>query len=150
MKRTFLLVFASVFVASFAACGASDIVVGDDSALLPDGATSDSTTQVSDVDAQEVDANVNDASVDAVGDAKDDVDCPALVPPPAGACDGGPLTPIYCSNGCACGWGCGKIPCTTGGGTCVALAPGTCPSGHVGDATKYSCGAGVGVMCCLP
>lgn len=41
--------------------------------------------------------------------------------------------------------------CVAAGGACVGLAPGSCPSpGHVGSATTYSCGTGLGVECCLP
>jgi hypothetical protein len=41
-------------------------------------------------------------------------------------------------------------PCMAAGGACVALAPGSCADGHVGDANQYSCGGGLGVECCLP
>jgi hypothetical protein len=37
--------------------------------------------------------------------------------------------------------------CETAGGTCVALAPDTCPNGTTGG---YSCGGGLGVTCCMP
>lgn len=40
--------------------------------------------------------------------------------------------------------------CTEAGGSCVGLSPSSCPSGRWGDATKLSCGSGVGVGCCLP
>jgi hypothetical protein len=40
--------------------------------------------------------------------------------------------------------------CTNAGGSCVALSPGSCASGQVGDASQYSCGGGLGVECCLP
>ena len=40
--------------------------------------------------------------------------------------------------------------CETAGGQCVGLTPTNCKDGTVGDATKYSCGGMVGVMCCLP
>jgi hypothetical protein len=40
-------------------------------------------------------------------------------------------------------------PCEQAGGSCVALAPGSC-SGEVGDARQYSCGGGLGVECCFP
>jgi hypothetical protein len=40
--------------------------------------------------------------------------------------------------------------CVDAGGSCVALAPGSCATGTVGDATQYSCGGGLGVECCLP
>jgi hypothetical protein len=40
-------------------------------------------------------------------------------------------------------------PCVEAGGSCVALAPGSC-DGEVGDARQYSCGGGLGVECCFP
>ena len=40
--------------------------------------------------------------------------------------------------------------CESAGGSCVALSPGSCDVGSVGDATQYSCGGGLGVECCLP
>jgi hypothetical protein len=41
-------------------------------------------------------------------------------------------------------------PCEAAGGSCVALYPGACNTGNIGDARKYSCGAGLGIECCLP
>ncbi len=40
--------------------------------------------------------------------------------------------------------------CEKAGGACVGLTPTNCKDGEVGDATKYSCGGPIGVMCCLP
>lgn len=40
--------------------------------------------------------------------------------------------------------------CEAAGGSCVALTPTTCKDGVVGNANEYSCGGGLGVMCCLP
>lgn len=40
--------------------------------------------------------------------------------------------------------------CQVAGGSCVALVPGNCDDGAVGDATQYSCGGGLGIECCLP
>jgi hypothetical protein len=40
--------------------------------------------------------------------------------------------------------------CVAGGGDCVPVVPGSCATGIVGDATWYSCGDGLGVVCCLP
>ena len=40
--------------------------------------------------------------------------------------------------------------CAAAGGECVAVYPGTCADGVIGAADAYSCGGGVGVMCCLP
>jgi hypothetical protein len=45
----------------------------------------------------------------------------------------------------------GGNACVNAGGRCVALVPSACPApGHVGDATMYSCGPGLGTECCLP
>jgi hypothetical protein len=41
-------------------------------------------------------------------------------------------------------------PCVDAGGSCVALVPGACDNGVIGDARQYSCGGGLGVECCLP
>jgi hypothetical protein len=38
--------------------------------------------------------------------------------------------------------------CLNHGGTCVALAPGTCPAPNMSGV--YSCGTGLGVTCCTP
>lgn len=40
--------------------------------------------------------------------------------------------------------------CEAAGGRCVAVVPGACAMGIVGSADWYSCGGGLGVMCCLP
>lgn len=76
--------------------------------------------------------------------------CPSIAQPAPGFCDGGPYAPTYDSKACVVGFACAPVACTSAGGTCVGLAPGACTTGHVGDATKYSCGSGIGVMCCLP
>lgn len=76
--------------------------------------------------------------------------CPVLSPPAPGFCDGGPTATKYTANGCVAGFACAPIACTSAGGTCVGVAPGSCTTGNVGDAAKYSCGGGLGVMCCLP
>lgn len=44
----------------------------------------------------------------------------------------------------------GGNACTMAGGTCQGLAPTNCANGTWGDASKYSCGGGAGVGCCLP
>ncbi|MBX7196080.1 MAG: hypothetical protein K1X94_28755 [Sandaracinaceae bacterium] len=44
----------------------------------------------------------------------------------------------------------GVTDCVAGGGSCVAVVPGACGRGIVGNADWYSCGRGVGVLCCLP
>lgn len=76
--------------------------------------------------------------------------CPELAQPPPGFCDGGPYAPTYDAKACITGFECAPVSCTTAGGACVGLSPSSCPNGHFGDATKYSCGGGVGVACCLP
>lgn len=48
------------------------------------------------------------------------------------------------------GTGGGSNTCVAAGGQCEAITPGACLNGTVGDATQYSCGSGVGVLCCLP
>jgi hypothetical protein len=81
-------------------------------------------------------------------------DCPELTPPAPGFCPGGSIVPRKdASSGCLVGFDCIPAPtnaCTAAGGTCVGLAPSSCPSGHWGDATTHSCGGGIGVGCCLP
>lgn len=77
-------------------------------------------------------------------------ECPSLTQPPPGFCDAGNPAPTYDKNGCINGFGCTPVACAAAGGSCVALVPGGCPTGHVGSATLYSCGSGIGVMCCLP
>lgn len=76
--------------------------------------------------------------------------CPELAQPPPGFCDGGPSAPVYDTKACVVGFACAPVACADAGGACVALTPGSCATGHTGDATKYSCGPGIGVMCCLP
>jgi hypothetical protein len=44
----------------------------------------------------------------------------------------------------------GKQACSAVGGSCMGLTPTSCPGNHWADATKVSCGTGVGVGCCLP
>lgn len=78
--------------------------------------------------------------------------CPELVPPPPGFCPGGTIVPRKNGDGCTVGFDCIPAPnaCVSAGGKCVGLTPSSCPGGHIGDATTYSCGGGVGVACCLP
>lgn len=80
------------------------------------------------------------------------ISCPAISPPAPGFCPGGKVVPRANENGCAAGFDCVPSPdaCVNAGGKCVGLTPSSCPGGHVGDATTYSCGGGVGVECCLP
>jgi hypothetical protein len=45
----------------------------------------------------------------------------------------------------------GANACATGGGRCTGLGPHGCGVGNqTGDANQFSCGGGLGVMCCLP
>ncbi len=79
--------------------------------------------------------------------------CPQITPPAPGYCSGGTITPKIDANGCTTGYECvqpTKVACSFAGGSCVGLAPSSCPSGHWGDATTYSCGPGIGVGFCLP
>lgn len=39
--------------------------------------------------------------------------------------------------------------CAAAGGSCIGLRPGACADGTILDATEYSCGGPVGVLCCL-
>jgi hypothetical protein len=78
------------------------------------------------------------------------VTCPELAQPPPGFCDGGGYAPLYDAKACIVGFACTPVACTSAGGTCVGIAPGSCPNNKFGDATKYSCGGGVGSGCCLP
>ena len=48
-----------------------------------------------------------------------------------------------------CAYDC-QNTCESAGGACVPLVPDACEFGEVGDANTYSCGGGLGVMCCLP
>lgn len=78
--------------------------------------------------------------------------CPALSPPAPGWCADGTITPKKDATGCTVGYDCVKTTptsCTSVGGQCVAISPTSCASGRWGDATKFSCGGGVGVGCCL-
>lgn len=80
-------------------------------------------------------------------------ECPSIVQPPPGFCPDGTLVPTKNpTTGCINGFDCKPKPnaCTAAGGTCVGLAPGSCPSGNWADYTTHSCGTGIGVGCCLP
>lgn len=41
-------------------------------------------------------------------------------------------------------------PCVLAGGACVALVPGSCPNGEIGDPSVFACTSGLGVECCMP
>lgn len=77
--------------------------------------------------------------------------CVALVP---GGCAGGvwaDYSQFPCGPADFAGVGCcmpAANACEAAGGTCEPVTPGACLSGTVGD--PASCGAGVGVVCCLP
>jgi len=131
-----------------AACGSGDLLVGDDSrdaASPPGPAPFDAGPSPTDAT-----TDASDSAVDAPIDASTDATCPTLSPPGPTFCDGGPFAPRYRADGCVTGYVCTPASCTDGGGTCVALTPTACASGHLGDAAKYSCGGGLGVACCLP
>lgn len=51
---------------------------------------------------------------------------------------------------CVIGYGCTPVDCGAAGGGCVALVPGACSNGTPGNANQYTCGGGLGTMCCLP
>ncbi len=137
----------SSIMASFAifACGSADLLVGDDSHAIVDAASTPDTSLLTDSSAPQPDA-AKDTGVDAPLDGG----CSEVAPPPPGFCDGGPYVPIYDAKACIVGFGCAPLLCANAGGKCAGLAPGTCASNHIGDATKYSCGGGIGVACCLP
>lgn len=42
-----------------------------------------------------------------------------------------------------------KKTCASVGGTCVGLSPSSCTGGHWADASKISCGPGIGAACCV-
>jgi hypothetical protein len=140
------LFVASACALAFVACGSGALVVGDDTRDAGDGASPDGTVLP---DATLPDAS--DAATDVdLPDAADDVPCPTLSPPGPGFCDGGPFAARYDARGCIVGFLCAPASCTSAGGSCVGLAPSSCPDGHFGDATKYDCGGGIGSACCLP
>jgi hypothetical protein len=168
------------FAVAVAACGGGDLVIGDDSrsdASVDGGADPDSA-RPDDVDGATKDSAADGPPVACsaapagpgiclpAGSACRQADtsftcasagtfccvqqCPELAQPPPGFCDGGGFAPIYDKNACITGFACTPVACAVAGGTCVGVAPGSCTTGNVGDATKYSCGGGIGVMCCLP
>ncbi len=147
--------FAAVVMA--AACSGAAIVVGDDTTLPPSPHDPFVAPEADLVDAAGADGPPikvpppsEAGASDADTDAKSDASCPTLAPPAPGFCDGASPVPKYDSNACIIGYGCALLDCGTAGGTCVGLAPGSCPSNNIGDAAKYSCGGGLGVACCLP
>lgn len=173
---------ACLAAVAVAACGAGDVVIGDDSRATPEDEAggheeAGATDAPAGPEAAPPDSSAPDAkpgSCEAVpgtcqaastpckrrdttgatcakgGDVCCTTTCPQITPPSPSFCDGGPIAPEYDADRCIVGYGCAPITCTQGGGKCVALSPGSCASNHVGDANKYSCGGGLGVMCCLP
>ncbi len=131
------------------ACGHTSVVVGDDSeppSNDPDGSKLPDAPPVPPGDGSKPDSVAPDTGIDAPADR----DCPVLSPPSPSFCDGGPIAAEYDSKGCVVGYACAPVSCSTAGGAGGGCAPGTCRSGHFGDATKYDCGGGLGVTCCLP
>lgn len=156
------LVFAVAGLAAASACTAGALVVGHDTPAtpgeqdampLPDApagpcAEPGGTCLPSGAACSRPDTNG--LVCPSAGDFCCAVRCPELIPPAPGFCDGGPYASLYDSHRCVVGFDCAPVACAAAGGQCVAVAPGACPSGSVGDANKYSCGGGIGVMCCLP
>jgi hypothetical protein len=171
-----VLAFAAAGLA--AACTTGTLVVGDDSTTEPpsssdaapapdaappaDAATSDAGPDAPPGSCESEGgaclpagtaceaADTTGLSCGAAGDFCCSVQCPELSPPSPSFCDGGPTAAEYDAKRCIVGYACAPVSCTTAGGQCVAVSPGSCASGNIGDANKYSCGGGLGVMCCLP
>ncbi len=89
-----------------------------------------------------VDAGPGDDAAVADGGA-DAGDAPDAGAPDAGAADAGEVDAGEVDGGT-------PTPCVAAGGACVPVVPRACMGGVIGDATWYSCGGGLGVMCCLP
>lgn len=145
-KSGAVVMLAMVAISAAGACGSSDLLVGDDSREALDGALPDTSVRPD----SSPPGPQPDAANDSGADAPNDVSCPELVQPAPGFCDGGPYAPTYAATGCINGFACAPLLCVDAGGTCVALSPGSCAANHFGDATKYSCGVGIGTACCLP
>jgi hypothetical protein len=78
--------------------------------------------------------------------------CPELAPPPPGFCTNGEIKTFKDEAGCVRGFDCvqnTQNDCVAKGGQCVGLTPGNCTGGTWADATTHSCGAGIGVGCCI-
>jgi hypothetical protein len=179
MRRALAIVATAATIGSFIACGTTDLIVGDDTAADSspplDASTSDSSPLPLDSGADAKSDAKPDAPTACAAPATcmpssepcmtlaagstcaaaSEVccaqTCPQLSPPAPTFCDGGPIAAQYNpSSKCIVGYACAPVACTAAGGQCVGLAPGACPNGHLGDATKYSCGGGVGSTCCLP
>ena len=180
MRRAFAILAMTAGFAAHAlvsACG-GDVVLGDDGASEPaardsgavDATRSDGEPSASDagaVDAAKGTCASEGGACTPQGGSCTKVDstgltcavageicclvsCPELQQPPPGFCDGGPIAQTFAANGCVNGFACAPVACAAAGGGCVGLAPGNCPSNHIGDANRYSCGGGLGTMCCLP
>lgn len=146
--RHVLLLGALLVMGAAAACATSDLVVGDDAPASPPAADGGEAA------APLADASPADSFVplgpDGGDAAPDAPSCPDLSQPSPGFCGGAAYAPTYAASGCINGFECTPMTCATGGGACVALSPGSCASNHVGTPTDYSCGGGLGTMCCLP
>jgi len=157
MKRVAIVAACGVAVALFA-CSEGAIVIGDDTEVAPSAPDSLIDPDASPFDASTDDVppitvNPPDSGKEAgpIADAGKDVSCPTLSPPAPGFCDGASPVPLYDSNACIVGYGCALVPCATAGGACVGISPSSCPAPKKwGDATKYTCGGGIGSGCCLP
>jgi hypothetical protein len=121
-------------VAFAIACTDTDIVLGDDTSP----AEPERLTMPTDTSAESASEAGSPDAAPPVKDSGPDVSC------------GGPIAAKYSANGCVSGYACAPLACSAAGGACVGLSPGSCPSMHYGDATKYDCGGGLGVTCCLP
>jgi hypothetical protein len=110
---------------------------GDD-----DGPGADAGTDAGRMDGGGVDGGAGDAGP---GDGGGDT---GPGPDDAGGADGGAVDAGGADGGTADSGG--ETGCVTGGGECVAVVPDACAGGIVGDPEWYSCGVGVGVLCCLP
>lgn len=127
---------------------------GDDSATDAGAATMDAGLDAGAPDAgvdAGTDASVADAGSDDAGTL--DAALPDAALPDAGGPPDAALPDAAVSDA---GFDAGPFDagpptdCASAGGACVAVVPGACATGVVGDATWYSCGGGLGVMCCLP
>lgn len=174
-----LVVSSIASLVAIGACGSGDLIVGDDSrddGAPPSEGGDDRDASTPDADGSTNDGSGDDGAATACSAAPGTCvpdasgcrvanealtcpaagtfcclqECPSISQPPPGFCEAGNPAPIYDKGACITGFACTPVACATAGGTCVAVVPGACTTGHVGDATQYSCGPGIGVMCCLP
>ena len=123
MARTLALA-ALLLTGTIAGCGSDPTPV--DGGPLDGGGLDAGASDAGPSDAGTTDAGTTDASLDDAGAG----DAGAL---DGGGADAGPT-----------------LGCEAAGGACVAVVPGACMDGIVGNADWYSCGGGLGVLCCLP